>query len=64
MRRILGTLVLMTACIAAVGFYRGWFQVRSDVTDGTRNVTVTVDKVKIHNDKKAADDKAHDLVQK
>ena len=61
MRRILFKLILVVAVIAAVGFYRGWFHVTSDGAIGTPNVTLTVDKDKIQDDKTAVREKAQDL---
>jgi hypothetical protein len=63
MIRILFTLVLIVACVGAFGFYRGWFHVASDSNGDKSNVTLTVDKNKIQDDKQAARDKAHDLAQ-
>ena len=60
MWRILVIFVLVVGC---VGFYRGWFHVTSNGAGGNSDVTLTVDKNKIHDDKKAADEKAHDIVQ-
>jgi hypothetical protein len=42
MKRILITLLLVAACIAALGFYRGWFEVSSDIHIGKPNVKVRV----------------------
>jgi hypothetical protein len=60
MRRTIVIIILVVAC---VGYFRGWFHVSSDTTGDKSNVTLTVDKNKIQDDKKAADEKAHDMVQ-
>ena len=54
MQRIFFVLVLFVAGAAALGFYRGWFHVESDDADGTSNVTLSVDKEKIEQDRKTA----------
>ena len=59
--RTVFVLVLILAGIAGLGFYRGWFRVTSDSAGDKSNVTVTVDKDKIQQDKEKAKDKAQDL---
>ena len=61
MKRMIVTIVLIAAGVAALGFYRGWFHLTSGSTSDQRNITLTVDKDKIENDKQAARDKTHDL---
>lgn len=53
MKKILILVVLATAGFAGTGFYRGWFRMTSQGGDKP-NVTVTVDKDKIHDDEKKA----------
>ncbi len=50
MKRFLIGLVVVVACIAGVGLYRGWFQVTSDSANEQRNVTFSADKNKINED--------------
>jgi hypothetical protein len=50
MRRFLIGLVVVVACIAVVGLYRGWFQVTSDSANDQRNVTFSADQNKIKED--------------
>jgi hypothetical protein len=45
-------LVVVVACIAGLGFYRGWFQFGSDANDDKRSVTFTADPNKIKDDEK------------
>lgn len=61
MLRFLGGLVVLLALVAALGYYRGWFQAQSVDTNGEHTVTVTVDKDKIIQDKTAATQELHDL---
>ncbi len=50
MRRLLLFLVLVVACVAAVGYYRDWFKL-STASDGqSTNINVTVDKNKVKED--------------
>jgi len=50
MRRFLIGLVVVVACVAGVGLYRGWFQVTSDSANDQRNVTFSADQNKIKED--------------
>ena len=59
MWRMILILVLVVACL---GLYRGWFHVTSTKSGVKSDVTVTVDKAKVQEDKKAADEKARDLI--
>jgi hypothetical protein len=62
MKRIVFLLVLLVAVVGGVGFYLGWFTLTTQTTaDGKSNVTVTVDKDKIKEDKEKAKDKAKEL---
>jgi len=61
MKRFVIFLVLVVACIAGLGFYRGWFNVTSDSGDDKRNVTFTADPTKIKEDEKKVVDKVQDL---
>jgi hypothetical protein len=61
MKRLLVILVLLVAGVAALGFYRGWFDVTWDKVDGKGQVTGTVDQEKIDADKKRALEKVHGL---
>ena len=57
-------LVLIVAAVACLGRYRGWFRLASDNAADKSNVTVTVDKGKIKEDKNKAVQKVQDLGQK
>jgi hypothetical protein len=50
MRRFLIGIVVVVACVAGVGLYRGWFQVTSDSANDQRNVTFSADQNKIKED--------------
>lgn len=56
-----GIFLVVVACIAGFGFYRGWFHVASETNDDKRNVTFTADSNKIKDDEKKAVEKVHDL---
>jgi len=61
MARLLMVLVVLGAVVAGVGFYRGWFHLTSDSAADTSNVTLTVDKDKIQEDRKSAQEKVESL---
>ena len=61
MRRLFAVLILLVAVVAAVGFYRGWFTVAWDTSDGKGQVTGTVDNEKIEADKKRAAEELRSL---
>jgi hypothetical protein len=54
MKRLVILLVVVIAGVAALGFARGWFHVAAATEEKQSNVTVTVDKGKIQQDKDAA----------
>ena len=62
--RIILILVLVVALIGAVGYYRGWFRFTSGGPDDKPNVTVSVDKDKIRQDKDKVVGKVQDLGDK
>ena len=64
MKRLVILLVFVIAGLAVFGFARGWFHVAAQTEETQSNVTVSVDKAKIQQDKDAAADKAKDLTQK
>ena len=64
MKRLVILLVFVIAGFAVLGFVRGWFHVAAQTEEAQSNVTVSVDKAKIQQDKDAATDKAKDLTQK
>jgi len=63
MVRLLMLIVVLGAVLAGVGFYRGWFHLTSDNAADTSNVTLTVDKDKIQEDKNKAREKMEALEQ-
>jgi hypothetical protein len=55
-------LVVLAIGVAALGFYRGWFNVEWEKKpDGTGQVIGTVDQNKIQEDRKAAEEKVRDI---
>ena len=62
MKRLFVLLVLLVVGVAALGFYRGWFDVKYEkAPDGKGQVTATVDNEKIEADKKRAQERVQDL---
>jgi hypothetical protein len=64
MIRLLGILVVLSAVVAGIGYYRGWFHAESHDTNGQRSVTLTVDKDKLDQDKSSAQQQVQDLAHK
>ena len=54
MRRLLLVLIVLIACVIALGYERGWFDVTTDKTGGQRHITISVDEDKIKADEKRA----------
>jgi hypothetical protein len=62
MKRLFILLVLLVGGVVALGFYRGWFDVKYEkAPDGKGQVTATVDNDKIEADKKRAAEKVQGL---
>jgi hypothetical protein len=61
MKRFMVSLVVVAACIAGIGFYRGWFLVASDSSDDKRNVTFSADSSKMKDDEKKVVEKVEGL---
>jgi hypothetical protein len=64
MLRFLGFLVVLSAVVAGVGYYRGWFHADSNDTGGHDSVTLTVDKDKVAQDKDSAQQQVQDATHK
>lgn len=54
MKRFLCVLALVGVGIVGLGFYQGWFRLKSDNADGKSNVNLSVDTKKFQEDRKAA----------
>ena len=54
--RFLIVLLLIVAGAVGLGFYRGWFHLTSDRSADKSNVTLTVEKDKVRQDKQRAQD--------
>jgi len=54
MKRLLMILIVLAGCVAALGFYRGWFEVTTGGSGSQHGVTFTVDENKIKADEKKA----------
>jgi hypothetical protein len=64
MKKLLLLAVLSVVALAAVGFQRGWFQFASEGAGDKTNLTLTVDKNKIHEDEAKAKGTVHDAKEK
>jgi len=53
MFRLLIVLLVIAACIAGLGYYRGWFHVESDKSGDNSRITITTDNEKIKKDKES-----------
>ena len=63
MARLIMLIVVLAAIVAAVGFYQGWFHVASNSADDTSAVTLTVDKAKLREDEKRAENRVQAVGQ-
>jgi len=62
MRRLFVLLIVLAVGVAALGFYRGWFDVKWEkAPDGKGQVTGTVDNEKIEQDRKRAVEKVQGI---
>jgi hypothetical protein len=61
MKNLLIVLALILAGVAALGFYRGWFEVSTADADHKSKVTISVDKDKIEEDEQKLKDASHSL---
>lgn len=64
MFRFLFTLVVLATLLVGIGFYRGWFHLKTDRAADTSSVTVTMDKDKIQEDKNKTREKVEALSHK
>jgi hypothetical protein len=63
MRTVFGVVVLLLVGMAALGFYRGWFQFSTGTANQRPSATIAVDKDKIHADEQKAKDEMQGLRQ-
>jgi hypothetical protein len=63
-KHLLVLVVIIVACAAALGFYRGWFNLSTDGSDHTADVTISVDRDKIHGDEERVKNSVHELGRK
>lgn len=64
MKRLLVLVVIILACGVGLGFYRGWFNLSTDGSDHTADVTISVDRDKIRGDEERAKKSVHELGHK
>jgi uncharacterized lipoprotein YehR (DUF1307 family) len=57
MKRILVLLLVLVVGVAALGYYRGWFEFSTEHTGQKSNVTFTIDEDKIRKDSEKAKEK-------
>jgi hypothetical protein len=60
-KRLLVLVVIILACGVVLGFYRGWFNLSTDGSDRKTDVTITVDREKIHGDEERVKKSVHEL---
>jgi len=64
MNRLFGFLILLVICVAAIGFYRGWFTVSSGSPDAASHnvdINLSVDTDKVKADAETVQEKAVEL---
>lgn len=64
MNRFYGFLIVLVICVAAIGFYRGWFAVSSHSPDAASqkvDINLSVDPDKMKADAETVKDKAVEL---
>ncbi len=59
MKRLFLVAVLMLAGIACLAYYRGWFAFSTAESDHAVDVTISVDREKIHEDEEKLKESAH-----
>lgn len=64
MKKLFILIVLLAVGLATVGFQRGWLQLASDGDSKKTNLTLTVDKDKIHEDEARAINKVQHIQDK
>lgn len=64
MQRLFATIMLVLVVIGALGFYLGWFTVAGRDSGSDANVTLSVDKEKIEEDRVTAVEEIQDMGRK
>jgi hypothetical protein len=64
MGRFLAVVAILLAAVGCLGFYLGWFHLSTDRSDQKTNITITVDKEKIKEDKEKAVEKVEGVGEK
>ena len=64
MRKLIGSIIIIAAIVAAAGLYLGWFSVSSNEQPGETNVNLRIDKDKIKQDTRKAGEKAKEVGEK
>jgi hypothetical protein len=64
MTRFIGALVIIALLVAGFGWYRGWFQFGTTNEGDKTNINIKVDKEKIREDERKAQEGLRNLGQK
>ncbi len=64
MKRLLVLVVILVACAAGLGFYRGWFRLSTESSDHEAGVTITVDRDQIRGDEERVKESAREIGDK
>lgn len=64
MQRLFATIMLVLVLVGGLGFYLGWFTVASSDSGDDANVTLSVDKNKIEEDRVTAVEEIQEMGQK
>jgi hypothetical protein len=64
MARFISVLLVIVLVIAGFGYYRGWFVFGTSHEGDKTNINISVDKEKIRDDEKKAEDKVRNLGHK
>ncbi len=64
MKRLLVLVLIIFACLAALGFYRGWFNLSTDGSEHSADVKIGVNRDKIQGDEDKVKNAVHELGHK
>jgi hypothetical protein len=62
--RLLVLVLIIVACIAGLGLYRGWFHLTTDGSEHNADMTISVDRDKIRGDEEKVEKSARNLESK
>jgi hypothetical protein len=64
MRKFFGCVIVLLLIVAAVGYYRGWFDVSTGSQDQKSNISISMDKEKLRQDADKAAKSLENLADK